>query len=323
MNEDKIEVAGYGLISKRLRKHWINVTDEPDASILEIDRLEDALKFQNTEEREKIYVIRQAITGFEFCHHKALHRLYMLIRSIGRLEYHNKKSSKEEKINNDDVKQWMNAYKILEAWINNDMHSVQNISFFEMTALDLVSHLGVHSPLKEWQVNRLLEKMFYEFLNFDEHEGEYRYFEGGEQKFQENNEELEFYRQTVNVKLDDLSNDLLGAMNLGKLIDLQFLCNWNYKLNLLSILQVINGRIDSSKNIVICSLLFDKHPDFNEFLCVKKSLRAYWDEDYRNTLSLQNCGTVDSIIRQELGVKNSIKIWLVRSLEKTLIFCEI
>jgi len=323
MNEDKIEVAGYGLISKTLRRHWVNVTDEPDASILEIDRLEDALAFQNTEEREKIYVIRQAITGFEFCHHKALHRLYMLIRSIGQLEYLNKASSKEEKIGNDDVIQWMSAYKILEAWINNDMQSVQNRSFFELTALDLVSHLGDRSPLKEWQVGRLLEKMFYEFLNFDNLEGEYRYFEGGEQKFQENKEDLEFYRQTVSVKLDELSNDLLGEMNLGKLIDLQFLCNWNYKVNLLSILQVIDGSIKSTKNIVICSLRFEEHPNFNEFLCMKKSLRAYWDEEYHNALPIQNCDTIDSDIRQELGVQSPIKIWLVRSLERTLIFCEI
>jgi len=320
---DKIEVEGYGLISKDLRKHWINVTAEPDASILDIDRLEDTLEFENEEIREKIYGIRNAITRFEFCHHKALHRLFILIHSIGKLEYLIKENTKEAKINNEDVKQWMCAYKILKAWTNDDMQSVQKITFFDMTSTDLVSNLGIRSPLKKWQVSRLLEKMFFEFLNFDGDEGEYRYFTNGEAEFQNNSTELEFYRQTMNVTLEELNNDLLGEMNLGKLIDLYFLCNWNYKENLISILQVINGNTQSIRDIVVCSLQFDKHPSFNEFLSVKKALRAYWDEDYRSQFSEQNFKSIDSDVRETLGVKTPIKIWLVRSLEKTLIFSDI
>ncbi len=70
-----------------LRKCWQNVTNTADREINAIDKLEDNLSFFSQAEKDEIYKIRGAVSSYEICHHKALHRLHILIRSIGSLHH--------------------------------------------------------------------------------------------------------------------------------------------------------------------------------------------------------------------------------------------
>jgi len=318
---EMIEVPGYGKVSRTLRRHWVNVVSRPDASILEIDALEDGLRFMSDVEKSRAYEIRQAITRFEWCHHKALHRLHLLVRSIGELRYIAKPSSPEEKRADRDVKQWFNALRILRAWVDNDADSVDTVLFCGIPSAEFVSHIGERNPLKEWQVSRLADRLQYDFLNFDKNEGEYIPFSAGSHSICSNEEETRFYDQTVGVKILDTQDGNPREWDLGTAIDWFALCCWNYSQNLVTILQVIQGQSHLDVPLIQCGQDFVRHPNYRDFVEMKHALRAYWDVEYHWGIA---SGDKPSLSPKDifdiLGEKSAVKIWLVRSLERTLSF---
>jgi hypothetical protein len=309
-DKEYYEVPGYGKKHISLRHHWINVSSIPDEEMYEIDRMEDNLKFKTLKEKENIYFIRRYITRFEKCHHKALQRLYKLILAIGRGKLDIYQKSKKERQQTQSVQEWKNAWKILEARVKDSVNNIKDLSYNGITAHELMKEIGTHTPLKEWQVQRLADRIhgFLTEYNLLDDEFKYHELEKEPQYYQDN---PKFYNKTKNIIIHDTLNGKPREWPLTLAIDLFNPCNWNHTQNLFQLLKVINGKTHLEKPLIVCIQDFDSHPNYKDFLIIEKTLRAYWD----GTFKPEN---INKEILKTLGQKNPIKFWLVRSLEKTL-----
>lgn len=309
-DKEYYEVPGYGKKHISLRRHWVNVSSIPDEEILEIDRMEDDLKFRNPKEKENAYLIRRYITRFERCHHKALQRLHKLIQAIGRGKLENYKKSKKERQQNQAVQQWKNAWKILEAWAKDSDNNVKDLSYNGIAAHELVEEIGTRTPLKEWQVQRLADRIhcFLTYDNLLDDEFEWHELEKEPQYYRD---DPEFYNETKNTIIHDTLNGKLREWSLTLAIDYFNPCNWNHTQNLIQLLKVINGNTHPEKPLIICNQDSDLHPYYEDFFRIEKALKAYWDETYEPE-------DINEEILKTLDQKSPIKLWLVRSLQKTL-----
>jgi len=103
--------------------------------------------------------IRALISSLELCHHKAERWVGNIIKAIGAGETRKGLGTRSLGQQHPAEKVWQNACAALSAWCAGCPSTKVDLSIDTVPASQLLACLGERSPLKEWQVQRVIEKI--------------------------------------------------------------------------------------------------------------------------------------------------------------------
>lgn len=137
------------------RACWQNAAMEVDSEILDIDIMEDELAPLES----NIVKIRELISSLELCHHKAERWVENIIEAIG-TGYTNKGLGTRLSDAHHPVEEvWQNACEALSSWSVGFPNSKGDLLIGTVPASKLFACLGEVSALKQWQVQRVVERI--------------------------------------------------------------------------------------------------------------------------------------------------------------------
>ena len=137
------------------RPWWRNCALEADSEIMDIDRMEDRIApiGPNTSK------IRELISSLELCHHKADRWVYNIIEGIGAGETRKGLGTRSPGQEHPRERVWQNTCAALSAWCAGCPSAMVDLAIDNVPASRLLDCLGTRSPLKEWQVQRVIERI--------------------------------------------------------------------------------------------------------------------------------------------------------------------
>jgi hypothetical protein len=301
------------------RAWWRNCAAEADAEILEIDGLEDRLGAIDPATTR----IRELISTLEMCHHKAERWVEGVIEAIGSGQTKKGLGTRSGGQVHPVETVWRNACAALSAWCAGCPADSVELTVGTVAAPELLAGLGERSALKEWQVQRVIERIRnligwpqsdedpaaqYTWLLFSEDPGESPYRERCPQRFLEHEA---FWLATVRTFLHDTDNGKARELSLGVAIDMLWPCHWRFVENLRIVLEAIGGELHLKKPYAACGRNIRLVPIGERMAVVCRTLRSF-------------CGTgggdgeIDEAIVETLGEVTDTKKWLALSLEKTV-----
>jgi len=301
------------------RECWANCGVEADEEMREIDRLEDEL----SPLPESITRIRKLISTLELCHHKAERWVTNIIEAIGEGDTAKGLGTRTAGELHPAERDWRDACVALSAWCAGQPAASVEIKIGGRSASCLLSKLGERSALKEWQVQRLIERIR-EFIGWPRsmHHGDSVYvfmeecgadFEppGDAECPEHYREHEEFWKQTMQTRIHDTVNGEAADFSLAVAIDVMFPCNWNFVGNLDIVLGAIGGELYAAQPLTVCARNICHVPIRERMQTVCRTLQC----------SLQNQRSendVDSTLLELLGDITAPQRWLVASLDKTI-----
>ena len=135
----------------KLRSCWQNCAEEADEEILAIDKMVEAIEPLDEETTK----IRGLITGMEMCYHEADIEAERIIKAIGsgRCPKESNERPPQRK------KELENCRQILSRWCEDTTVRDIDSNVGGISAEKLLSYIGEASPLKVWQVERIVDKV--------------------------------------------------------------------------------------------------------------------------------------------------------------------
>ena len=298
------------------RECWANCGVEADEEMLAIDRLEDEL----SPLPENITRIRKLISSLELCHHKAERWVTNIIEAIGEGDTSKGLGTRTASELHPAERDWIKACTALSAWCAGQPAASVEIKIGGRSASCLLSKLGERSALKEWQVQRVIERMR-EFIGWPRsmHHGDSAYvfmeecgadFEPPrDAKCPEHYHEHEdFWKQTMQTRIHDTLNGEAADFSLAVAIDVMFPCNWNFVGNLDIVLGAIGGELHAAQPLTVCARNIRHVPIRERMQTVCRTLQY----------SLQNQRSEKDVDSRLLGGITPPQRWLVASLDKTI-----
>lgn len=302
-----------------LRPHWRNCALHADAEIIAIDSMEDRL----APVAENITKIRELITGLELCHHKAERWVDNIIAAIGSGETTKGLGSRAPGQHHPRETVWQNAHDALSAWCADTPINAIDLAIETVPASRLLAPLGERSPLKVWQVQRVVERIGsylhwphsysdpatqYTLLLFSASEYEAVYLDECPERYRDHEE---FWQATAHTFIHDRENGKQSDLSLAIAIDMLWPCHWQFVANLQIVLEAIGGKLDAAIAFAACGHNITHVP-------IKPRM-----EEITNTLKVF-CGSAESgqgvvsRLLALLGEPTEEKRWLAASLEKTI-----
>jgi len=298
----------------KLRSCWQNcgLLDDQnfleDKEILAIDALEDSI----TPLDDNIVAIRWLITRFESCYYEADKEAEMIVQAIGsgKPPIESKERTPQRK------RELQNSLDILLAWCEGELVKSADLDVGGIPAGELAGYLGDPSPLKMWQVQRVIEKLkqtldssnLYYVMTFDSAEA------GGPGAVEDDDyykDQSDFFNQTTAAMINYTLDGEKSQMSLAMAIDLLRPCNWNYVGNLAILLRAIGGDLNPSDIFAPCSLNGQLTTHRNRLRIISKTLNVFCEGSEKEK-------DIDSDILALLGVKTEKKHWLAASFYKTI-----
>ena len=285
-------------ISTKLRSWWKNC--EPDGEILAIDALEDSIAPLDDQTTK----IRRLITSLELCHHKAERHIEVIIEAIGSGGTSKGPGTRLPGQRHPVEDLWQNCYNILSAWCSGSPDEAIRLDVGGIPASELMSFIGDRTPLKVWQVQRIMDKVM-SFL-----EPSFRYVEMVEygEHYIEHSESRDL---TMRALIHDTKDGKDAEITLASAIDHLEPCHWNFVGNLVIALRAIGGDLFSKKPFAACGRNIKSTPIRDRMKIVSNTLRAFCE-------GRDVSKDVDSNILRILGQKTPVKRWLAASLDKTI-----
>lgn len=297
-----------------LRPWWQNCFAPDDRNFLKdkelpaIDAMEDSIAPLDNQ----IVAIRQLITRFEACYHEADKEAEYIIKSIaaGRCLEQLQERPAERK------KELQDCHDILSAWCEGAFDKVRNRDVGGIAAEELVSFIGEASPLRIWQVERIVDRVGealdpsrpYHRLALDLGDyGEPGAHEAG-QHYKDNQDFLERTNKTI---IHDTVDGKKSKVSLGMAIDMLMPCHWDFVGGLVITLKAIGRKLHPERPYACCARNIKLSPLCGRMGVISDTLRAYWKG--RETKK-----DVDGEILAVLGEGTPEKSWLVASLDKTI-----
>jgi hypothetical protein len=276
----------------KLRSCWQNCGALDDKSLLEdgeifgIDAAEDSIEPLD----DNTVYIRGLITRFESCYHQADKEAEMIIQAIGsgQLPVEPNERPPQRK------RQLQNAHDILSTWCLGTSAKCTDIDVGGIRADDLLSFIGEPTPLKIWQVQRMIDKLKQAL------DPSYCY-----------KDQSDFFDQTTAAMINYTLDGEKSQMSLAMAIDLFRPCNWNFVGNLVIILKAIAGDLHPDKPFAPCSLNAKLTPLRNRLRIISNTLKAFCEGGEKRK-------DMDGDILALLGAKTDKKLWLAASLDKTI-----
>jgi len=299
---------------KNLRPWWKNccALDDKrcldDREILAIDALEDSISPLD----DQTAAIRQLITRFEACYHEADKEAERIVKAIntGRCPRESKARPPKRK------KELQNSRRILSRWCKNPAIKSIDLDVGGVPADRLMSFIGDPSPLKVWQVERIVDKVSYALdPNRRYHTMALGLADDGEPSVNPVGEyykdDLAFLQQTRRIIIHDTLDGRKSKVSLAMAIDLLMPCHWDFVGGLVIILKAIGGDLHPARPFACCIRNIKLSPLCNRLKIISNTLRAFW----KGKKTIKN---VDGDILAFLGEATPVKRWLAASLDKTI-----
>ncbi|MHC4306727.1 MAG: hypothetical protein ACYSW2_19945, partial [Planctomycetota bacterium] len=242
---------GWLVMTPPYRPCWQNCAVKADAEMQAIDRMEDAIAPIDP----ALAKVRGLITGLELCHHKAERWVANIIEAIGRGETTKGLGTRSSQEEHPAERVWQNACAALSAWCAGRPIERIDLSVGDIRASELLAGLGERSPLKEWQVQRVIEKIRssihwprpledptarYVWLLLEVGSYEYGYLTACPEQYREHKE---FWQATVRTIIRDTVGGDEARLSLGLAIDMLWPCHWDFVENLRIVLAAIGGNL--------------------------------------------------------------------------------
>ncbi len=301
------------------RSWWRNCVWQPDARVLQIDRMEDELGPLEP----KISRIRELISSLELCHHKAECWVRNIIEGIAAGDTDKGLGTRLAGQCHPAEKVWQNACAALSAWSAGCPADQVDLMIGDMAASEMLARLGTRSALKEWQVHRVIEKIR-SCLHWpqpaDDPAAEYVWLllGGGEYELDYRSRCPERYREheehwlaTARTLVHDTHDGDQAALSLGLAVDMLWPCHWRFVDNLGIVLAAIGGNLRPEEPFAACGRNIALLPLRDRMATVSNTLRVFCGEGGSDE-------AVDGEILTLLGGPTAVKQWLAASLEKTL-----
>ena len=288
------------------RSWWRNCALKPDSEILDIDRMEDHI----TPIGPNVSKIRELISSLELCHHKVERWVYNIIEAIGAGETTKGLGTQ-------------NAYAALSAWGAGCPSTSVELTIDSIPASRMLTCLEKRSPLKEWQVQRVIDKIRSSIhwpQSCDDPTAQYVWLllSGGEYESAYRSQCLEHYREhedfwltTVRTIIHDTIDGHQSELSLALAIDMLWPCHWKFTENLQIVLEAIGGRLHPEKPFAACGRNIALLPNHERMEILSKTLRVFCCDVQRDT-------EVDIQMLAMLGEPTEVKRWLAASLDKTI-----
>ena len=301
------------------RSWWRNCALEADSEILDIDRIEDEI----APITPNVSRIRELISSLELCHHKADRWVYNIIQAIGAGETQKGLGTRSPGQQHSAEKVWLNACAALSDWCAGCANTKIDLSIDTVPASQFLACLGERSPLKEWQVQRVIEKIRSSIhwpQSLDDPTAQYVWIllSGGEYELAYRNECPEHYKEhedfwlrTVRTILHNSENGHETDLSLGLAIDMLWPCHWRFVTNLQIVLEAIGGKLNLDKQFTTCGTNMNLVPIHRRMEIVSNTLKVFsGDPELKQE--------VDKDLLALLGEPTEVKRWLSASLDKTI-----
>jgi hypothetical protein len=302
-----------------LRSWWRNCALHADSEILVIDGMEDRIGSLDA----GVSKTRELISSLELCHHKADRWVHNIIEAIGAGRTDKGLGTRPSGQPHPRETVWQNACAALSAWCTGCPGTEIDLHIDSVPASQFIGGLGARSPLKEWQVQRVIEKVRsaihwpqstedptaqYVWLLLGGGEYELAYRSECPEHYKEHEE---FWQRTARTIIHDTENGDDADLSLGLAIDMLMPCHWGFVENLGIVLDAIGGNLHPEKPFAACGRNIASVPIRGRMETVSKTLRVFCgdrdlDED------------VDTDVLALLGEATDVKKWLAASLDKTI-----
>ncbi|MBN1422850.1 MAG: hypothetical protein JXP34_29000 [Planctomycetes bacterium] len=305
-------------MAESCRSWWRNCAIEADPEIRAIDRLEDAI----APLPPGVAAVRGLISTFELCHHKADRWVANILEAIAAGETQKGLGTRSPGQRHPAEEVWGNACAALSAWCAGCPGDSVDLSIGGVPASEMLAALGERSPRKEWQVQRVIERIRnlihwpesqedptaqYVWILFD-HEDPSWYRRQCPEHYREHEA---FWRATARTMIHDTVDGEEAEMSLALAVDMLWPCHWRFVENLRIVLGAIGGRLDPETPFAACARNLTLFPRRSRMEVIARTLRAYCEEPGA-------AGEVDPGILARLGERTEAKRWLAASLDKTI-----
>jgi len=301
------------------RLWWRNCALEADSEILAIDRMEDHI----APIAANVSKIRELISSLELCHHKAERWICNIIEAIGTGETRKGLGTRSPGQQHPTEKVWQNACAALSTWVAGCPSTSIDLTIDTVPASRILAGLGERSPLKEWQVQRVIEKLRSSIhwpQSLDDPTAQYVWIllSGGEYESAYRNqcpdhykEHQDFWLRTVRTIIHGTENGDEADLSLGLAIDMLWPCHWNFVENIQIVLEAIGGRLNPEKTFAACGRNITLLPIRRRMEIVSNTLKVFCGDPESNQ-------EMDRDLLALLGKPTAIKKWLAASLDKTI-----
>jgi len=300
---DEIEQNG-----QACRSWWRNCVEEADEEILAIDKMVEAIS-RLDEETTKI---RGLITGFESCYHEADIEAERIVKAIGYGQCPEESNERPPQ----RKKELEDCYRILSRWCEDTATKDIDSEFGGISAGKLLSYIGEASPLKVWQVERIVDKVRaalepsrpYHMMVLDLGD----YGEPGAHPVGEHyKDSAEFLERTKEIMIHDTVDGREARMSLAMAIDMLMPCNWDFVGSIVTLLKAIGGGLYPERPYVCHSRNLKLSPLCDRLRIVSNTLGVFWKDEETDE-------PIDRDILASLGEVTEVKRWLAASLDKTI-----
>jgi hypothetical protein len=290
------------------RSWWRNCAEEADNEITAIDKMVEAIEPLD----EQTTKIRGLITGFEACYHEADIEAERIVKAIGCGQCPEESNERPPQ----RKKELEDCYRILSGWCEDTAVKVNDLEFGGISAEKLLSYIGEASPLKVWQVERIVDKVTealdrsrpYHMMVLDMGD----YGEPGAKPVGDHyKDEAEFLEQTKETMIHDTVDGREARMSLAMAIDMLMPCNWDFVGSIFTLLKAIGGELHPERPYVCHQRNLKLSPLCDRLVTISNTLGVFWKEEKTND-------TVDRDILASLGEATKVKSWLAASLDKTI-----
>ncbi len=290
------------------RAWWRNCGVEPDAEMREIDAMEDALGPLDDQIRQ----IRERIAGFEACYHEADTEAMFIVAAIGvgRLGEESGERPPQRK------GELEAAREVLAAWCQEPERRGSGLGVGAYRADELRDFLGEATPLKTWQVQRVVDKItealdpsqpyHWMKLNLGDY-GEPDARIAGEHYVSD----AAFLERTRETMIRDTVDGRPAEISLAMAIDLLMPCHWDFAGSVATLLKAIGGDLHPTTPYTCCARNLRLSPLYNRLSDISTALSAFWRGE-------EAASKLDREILESLGAISPEKRWLAASLDKTI-----
>jgi hypothetical protein len=301
-------------MSDTLRPCWQNcfIPDDEralkDEELAAIDTMEDSISpLDNDAVR-----IRRLITCFESCYHQADRQAELIIKAIGSgrppAESGDRPPGRKRDL--------QNCCDILSAWCEDTFDKVGDKEVGGISADRLAGFIGDRTPLKIWQVRRIIDKVTFAldpsrpYHNLALNVGEYGE-PGAEPVGGYYSDNPDFLAQTVETVIHDTVDGSQAQITLAIAIDRLQPCNWNFVDNVVVLLKAIGSDLHPDESFACCERNILSTPLREKLDIISNTLRAFWKNEETDK-------RIDDDILALLGAGTPVKCWLAASLDKTI-----
>ncbi len=291
-----------------VRPCWRNCETVADSEILHIDKMEDSIAPLDDETAK----IRQLISGFELCYHEADKEAEYIAKAIGagRCPPRSDERPPQRK------KELENCQRILSSWCENPAVTGINLDVGGTSADELISFIGSPTPLKVWQVERIIDKIIealdhscpYHNIVLDlGHYGE----PGANPVGDHYKDNLDFVKKTVDTVIHDTVDGKQAKISLAMAIDMLEPCNWDFVGAIVTLLKAIGGDLNPARPYACHQRNIELSPLRDRLKTISNTLGVFWKPEEKTS-------EIDNDVLASLGALTPVKRWLAASLDKTI-----